>query len=309
MINKDKIYIIVVTYNAMPWIAKCLESTKPYSVIVVDNSSTDKTLDFIKKKHPEITVIAQDTNLGFGQANNIGISYALSMAAGSVFLLNQDAYLMDDCLDQLIKIQKHKPEYAILSPVHLNGEGNLLDRNFSLYVRFDSNPNFYSDFILNKPKKEVYEVPFVNAAGWLLSKKCLETVGGFDPIFFHYGEDDNYCQRVQYHGLKVGVVPTSFLMHDRENREVIKPEKNSAAFFKNWERSKKLKYADINNTEALILLENDIKRIERTIIKLKLKFRLASAANLNKQLRLLQKIKVEVKSSRELNVKKGSHYL
>ncbi len=305
----NRTYIIIVTFNAMPWLKSCLDTCKGYSVIIVDNASTDQTVTFVKKQYPAVKLLKQETNLGFGQGNNVGISYALNQGAESVLLLNQDAYLMDDCLNRLIDIQKSKPEYAILSPVHLNGEGNLLDRNFSLYMRFDSNPDFYSDFVLNKPKQVVYEVPFVNAAGWLLSKQCLESVGGFDPIFFHYGEDDNYCQRVHYHGLKIGVVPTAFLKHDREHREVIKPEKNSAAFFERWERSKKMKYADINNTEALILLDNEIKQLERSVLKLKLKFRFATAASLNRQLRLLQKIKVEVKSSRELNVKKGRHYI
>jgi len=66
--------------------------------------------------------------------------------------------------------------------------------------------------------KDVYDVGFVNAAAWSMTRECLERVGGFSPSFFHYGEDDNYTQRLQFHKLKLGVLPTSRIYHDREQR-------------------------------------------------------------------------------------------
>lgn len=305
----NKLFVIIVTHNAMPWIDQCLQSTGAYPVVVVDNASTDDTVGYIKKNYPEVTLLPKQKNLGFGQGNNVGISYALKQGAEHVFLLNQDAYLVNDCLENLIAVQKSNPEYGILSPIHLNGKGDLLDKNFSQYVRYDATPHFYSDFVLNKPKQEVYEVPFVNAAGWLISKKCLEKVGGFDPLFFHYGEDDNYCQRVHYHGLKVGVIPNAFLRHDREHREFIKIKKYSNAYFQRLERAYKLKYADINIPDASIELESEVKKIQKTILKLMLKLRFSTATPLRRQLKLLRDIKGEIINSRDRNIKKGNHYL
>lgn len=71
---------------------------------------------------------------------------------------------------------------------------------------------------LNKLKNTIYPIHFINAAGWLLSKKCIETVGGFNPSFFHYGEDENYIQRIKYHNFSVGVLINSKIFHDREFR-------------------------------------------------------------------------------------------
>jgi hypothetical protein len=65
---------------------------------------------------------------------------------------------------------------------------------------------------------EVYEVPVVMAAHWLISRECLLKVGGFSPSFVHYGEDDNYASRAIFHGFKVGIVPKACGIHDRENR-------------------------------------------------------------------------------------------
>ena len=62
------------------------------------------------------------------------------------------------------------------------------------------------------------EVPFVNAAIWLISRKCIEKVGGFSPMFFHYCEDNNFVSRMIYHKLKIGIVTNSKGFHDREFR-------------------------------------------------------------------------------------------
>lgn len=85
----------------MQWLQKCLDSCKGYQVIIVDNNSTDGTVSFIKENFPNIHLIPQTENLGFGQANNIGIKYALEQRAEYVFLLNQDAYLQEGCLGNL----------------------------------------------------------------------------------------------------------------------------------------------------------------------------------------------------------------
>ena len=75
-----------------------------------------------------------------------------------------------------------------------------------------------SDAILNK-LKVLYPTEFVMAAHWLISKECLKKVGGFSPTFPHYGEDNNYIQRILYHGFKIGIVTNTRCVHDREARK------------------------------------------------------------------------------------------
>ena len=292
----------------MSWLPKCLESCRPYPVIVVDNNSGDDTVTFIITHYPEITLLPQNKNLGFGQANNIGISHALKQGADFVFLLNQDAYLREECIAKLLEAHKNNDQYGILSPIHLNGRGDALDRNFSNYVRFDAIPGFYSDFVLGNSLSKIYEVPFVNAAGWLLARAILETVGGFDPIFFHYGEDDNYCQRARFHGYKIGVVPTTFLLHDREARLVPHFERGSKEYFVRMERSLKLKYANIN-IESIEELENLVKKRKMNILKAALKMNFSEVNYLNKEVKLLKKLIPEIQKSRKLNRQKIATYL
>lgn len=298
--------IIIVTYNAMPWIDRCLQSTGDYPVVVVDNASTDETVTHIQSNYPKVTLFPQDKNRGFGQGNNVGIAYALKQGAERVFLLNQDAYLVKNCLDILIKKQQENTQYGILSPIHLNGKGDALDRNFGNYLSSQKVPKLLSDLLINKAD-ELYEVPFVNAAGWLLSRKCLETVGGFDPIFFHYGEDDNYCQRVLFHDLKIGVVIDAFLLHDREDRENKPAEKYSNEYYTNLERRYKLIYGDINTENFTI--QKEINQLKKKALRQYIKLQFSNGSKTKKQLKLLASLQETISKSRKMNSKKGMHYL
>lgn len=301
-----KTYIVIVTFNGMKWINECLKSCSSYQVIIVDNASTDDTVSFVETNYPEVLIIKQSKNLGFGQANNIGIRYALDHGVEHVFLLNQDAYLVDNVLETLISFQKQNPQYGILSPIHITGNQKKLDKNFSSFMLKEKTGQFYSDFVLGNTLAPVYEVPFVNAAAWLISKKCLETVGGFDPLFFHYGEDDNYCQRVVFHGLKIGVVPKCFIIHDRAEREIIHFSPHSEEYYNYIERKYKSKFANI-------LISNDLnqkkKKLKRTILKLQLQAKFKRIGGVRRELKLIKNIESEIIKSRKQNLKKGMNYL
>ena len=294
----------------MQWLEHCLSSTAPYNVIVVDNNSTDGTVSFIKEHYSTFVLLEQNQNLGFGKANNLGMRYALDNGADAVFLLNQDAYLEKGTLEKLVKLQTDEPEYAILSPIHLNGKGDKLDLNFSKYMNQGINEEYYSDLVLNHTLKSIYSVPFVIAAGWLISKPCLITVGGFDPIFFHYGEDDNYCQRVLFHGFKIGVASNTFLRHDRQNKTTKDKEKNSHSeeHYKAYEKSIKVRKANIN-IDLTNEFEGLIKRRKLAMFKSMLKLKFKAAKIYQNDYEFYTRISPEIEESRKKNKTKGSHYI
>ncbi|MBQ3709562.1 MAG: glycosyltransferase family 2 protein [Bacteroidales bacterium] len=214
-------FAIVVTYNGMEWYDRCLgslqQSLAPVKAVVVDNASTDGSAEYIRQHFPEVILLAQNENLGFGKANNIGIKYALDHDADYVFLLNQDAWIEPDTITQLTSIAQTHPEYGILSPLHLNAEKNNIEH--LLLQRLDdfhiTDSTLFDDLYFNR-LQEVYDTQYVNAAAWLLPRKTIEKVGGFDPCFFIYGEDDNYINRVLYHGMKIGICPKVPIVHDND---------------------------------------------------------------------------------------------
>ena len=216
-----KISIITVTYNGSQWIEKCLSSitqNNKYNAIVIDNNSTDDTCTIIENKFPMVRLVKSPENLGFGQANNIGIKIALEDDCDYVILLNQDAWFVDESLENLIQLADIKLEFGLISPLHLNGQGDKLDYAFKSYIEDRNCPGLYEDALLNKSMRAIYQTTYVNAAAWLLRRSTIERVGLFDSIFFHYGEDDNYLQRTIYHGIKIGICTNAKICHDREIR-------------------------------------------------------------------------------------------
>lgn len=214
-----KIYVIVITYKGHQWYERCFTSLRnseyPVQTIVIDNASNDGTVEYIREHFPEIYLIESKENLGFGRANNIGMRYALDHGCDYVFLLNQDAWVEPNTLTELVRVAEKYPEYGILSPIHLNADKGSIEPHLLSFIANEkiTDPTFVQDLYFNT-LKEVYTSKYINAAGWLLPKSTLNTIGGFDPIFYHYEEDDDYLNRVLYHGLKVGVVPSARMVHD-----------------------------------------------------------------------------------------------
>lgn len=210
-----KVLIIIVTYNGMKWMEKCLSSlrlsTHPLTTIVIDNNSTDGTPEFIEKNFPEVVLVRKDHNLGFGQANNVGMRYALDNGYDYVLLLNQDAYLQPTAIEELLQVADGKNLY---SPLHLSGDGKRMDWFFKESLRMADN-DLLDDLLIDGNPKETYEVGEVCAACWFMPIDMIKTVGGFNPLFFHYGEDSNYYTRLVFHERKTIIVPSAHVWHDR----------------------------------------------------------------------------------------------
>jgi len=219
-----KVVAVIVTYNGMQWIERCVESllgsAMPLDIVIIDNQSTDGTFEFLRSRYENRIELRQlPENLGFGRANNIGIKIGFDNQCDFIFLVNQDVYIEPDTTSKLVEAQVRQAEFGIVSPLHLNGTGNALDRNFLNYITEDQCPGLISDLFLGKISPLLYRTDFVNAAAWLISRKCIAAVGGFNPSFLHYGEDENYVQRAELHGFKTGICTTTTIRHDREQRK------------------------------------------------------------------------------------------
>ena len=216
------VLVIIVTYNALKWVGKCLRSvensTHPADVVLIDNGSTDGTLPLVRTDFPQVRIVETGENLGFGAANNIGLRMALDEGYSFAYLLNQDAWLEKDTLEKLIAA--HKPDWGVLSPMQMSAHGKR-DKRFDkkcgklIDARLSG---FHTDTL-------VVEVPFVMAAHWLVSRRAIETVGGFSPAFKQYGEDDNWLHRLHWHKLQCGVVPAAQAVHDRGGRRLSREKK------------------------------------------------------------------------------------
>lgn len=201
------VFVIIVTYNGSRWINKLipslLASSYPVRIIAVDNQSTDDTVALLRQ-YPEVNLIQTGSNLGFGKANNIGMQKALEQGADYLFLLNQDAWVFENTVSSLVANMEANNNVGLLSPLHCQANETEYDTSFATYL------SRKTDEVNGLPL-----VPFVNAAAWMLSRACIEKVGYFEPLFGHYGEDRNYCDRVAYHNFKIAIDPEAKIVHDR----------------------------------------------------------------------------------------------
>ena len=228
-----KILTIIVSYNFEPWIHKCipslLASSHQTDILVIDNNSRDHTTRIIKETYPTVRLIESPENLGFGKANNIGLTIALEEDYDYAFLVNQDAWIDQNCIANLIKV--NTANIGIISPIHYDGTEEKLDHGFSVYTKHTQFENSYRT------------CSFVNAAFWLIPKAVIKKVGGFSPIFFHYGEDKDYANRIHYYGLNFVLAEDAKAYHDRQQRQV-----DRKAFLKSEFVYHLTEYCNINYT-------------------------------------------------------------
>jgi len=213
----SQLFAIIVTYNAMHrgWIDRCMkslaESTVPVVPIIIDNGSTDGTRDHVPAAYPDAVWLPQARNLGFGQANNVGLRYAMEHHADYVLLLNQDAAIKPDALEKMLAVSDGE---SLLSPLHLDGDGTRIDEMFRISLR-EARNLMNDDMLIRHTLAPCYETGEICAACWLMPATLIRKIGGFNPLFFHYSEDNNYYHRMQYHGVKTLLVPSTYMYHDR----------------------------------------------------------------------------------------------
>lgn len=209
MTKEQKIIVIIVYFNSENEIQNCIDSfdNQGVDICLVANSFVPIEIQayFDKKvKH----FCQMNKNVGFAKAVNIGLKITLEQNYDYALLVNPDT-LFDNqlLLSSLINSCEAFKNSAIISPLHYNG--NKYDHKFEKYYQ-------------RKSKTEMenhVEIPFVNAAFWILPKKVIETVGGFDPIFFLYGEDANYVFRLtRIHGIKIIVNNNLIIYHSRNHQ-------------------------------------------------------------------------------------------
>lgn len=222
-----KVAVLIISYNFERWLTRCLDSLRHSTlrpeVYVVDNASTDQSVTRIRHHYPEVHLTCSTENLGFGRANNLAAQQALADGADFLCLLNQDAWVDYNTLETLCSFSTVLPKYGILSPTHLNGAGDRLEKGFASYTQKNT-------LEVSTSQEPLIEAPFINAACWLVPAVVWRKVGGFCPLFYHYGEDVDFVNRLHYHGYRVGWSPCVTACHDRDQR----PQTHAAFLHSEW---------------------------------------------------------------------------
>ena len=209
-----KVLFIVVTFNGMRWLERCLSSIPVEAgIFIVDNDSTDGSADFVTAHFPRARVVRSAENLLFAKANNLGHRYALEKGYDYVYLMNQDAWLEEGALERLVAAAEAHPEYAVLSPLQMTEGFTGMDREFGKILRFAQHDR-------RNAQSDICPVSRVMAAHWLVPAGALRKIGLFnEDLFPLYGQDDDWCNRARHFGMRIGIVPAARGVHDRASRQ------------------------------------------------------------------------------------------
>lgn len=228
-----RVLVILVTYNGMRWLERCLSSVREYDLYVWDNDSSDGSADFVASSRPGAKLVRSAENLGFAKANNMGMKWAMDHGYSYVYLLNQDAWLEEGAMEKLLAAADDNPSYALLSPLQMADGFSSLDPLFGKCLGSAAVPS----------EAEIIPVKRVMAAHWLVRVEALTKTGLFNETLFpFYGQDDDWCNRARYHGYKIGVVPAARAVHDRAER----PEPLDKTVFRNYYNGSLVRLCNVN---------------------------------------------------------------
>ena len=225
------VLVIVVTYNGMQWLDRCLGSVAQEADLYVwDNHSTDGSADFVATHYPQAMLTRSEQNVWFATPNNMGMRYAMRKGYKYVYLLNQDAWLFPGTLRTLVSAAEAHPDYAVLSPVQMTADFQQLDPLFAKVYRLSG-------------EDDVCRLRRVMAAHWLVPVQAIREIGVFEEdLFPHWGQDDDWCNRARYHGMKIGVVSSAQAVHDRAYRR----ESKEKLIRRNYYNGSLVRLCDVN---------------------------------------------------------------
>jgi len=223
-----KVLIIIVNYNSSDYIGDCLSSLNKinyqkddFKILVIDNNSTDGSVEYIERTWPEIELIKNNSNLGFAAANNIGLQQAVDCNFDYAYLLNQDTVVQSDFLQQAIKVAETSEIIgAVQSKLLLYSDKSKINSigNEIHYLGFA----FAGGYKLPDKPLAVKEITYPSGAGVLLNVKCLKKIGFFNPEFFMYHEDVDLGWRLWLAGYSILLAPESLVYHKYEFSRSIK---------------------------------------------------------------------------------------
>ncbi|WP_309120857.1 glycosyltransferase family 2 protein [Paenibacillus sp.] len=222
--------IIVVNYNTKQLTLDCIRSvfssatSLNYEVILVDNASTDGTIEAVRERHPEVLTLANTRNVGFSKANNQGMEIA---SGRYILLLNSDTIVEEHTLETMVRYMDEHADVGASGCKLVLPNGSLDEackRGFptplaSFYYAFGfsklfpNHPKFNQYKLIHLAPDQTYEVDCLVGAFMLVRREVIDRIGGLDEEFFMYGEDIDWCYRIKEAGWRIMYHPATTVIH------------------------------------------------------------------------------------------------
>jgi GT2 family glycosyltransferase len=221
--------VIIVNWNTRSILRDCLSSVFKqtqgieFEVIVIDNGSSDSSVQMVETEFSQVNIIANTENRGFAAANNQGMAVAKGRY---VLLLNSDTVILDDVIKKTVLFADTHREVAVVGCRVLNADRtlqqtcfmfpsvlNMLLATTCLYKLFPRNRFFGRERMTWWNRDSVSEVDVATGCFMLVRRQAIEKIGLMDERFFVYGEETDWCYRFKKSGWKIMFTPDGQIIH------------------------------------------------------------------------------------------------
>lgn len=233
--TQPRIISVILNTNRRQDTLECLASLiqseyENHSIIVLDNKSTDGSVEAIRSTYPEVQIIELTENLGYAGNNNVGIEAAMSQGADWVLVLNEDTILDPDCLRHLAEVGESDEKIGIVGPmVYHHDEPDVIQSAGGLLGTYWDSLHLAKD----EPDKGQYDSPhvveWVSGCAIMVRREVIDQVGALDARFFYFWEETEWCVRAGREGWRIMHVPRAKVWHKGVQRDY-KP-KPSLAYY------------------------------------------------------------------------------
>ncbi len=238
--------VVIVTYRCLPFTELCLQTLlwhkcSNVEVIIIDNNSEDGSGETIREKYPEITVIENQENRGFGAACNQGIA----LAKGRYYvMLNPDTIVPENFTSEIIRFMQSHPGCGAMGGMMVDGCHRFLPESkrgiptlFRAFCKFSGLSALFPEsslwagyYLGHLPFNKQHEIEILTGAFMVLNAEAIKTTGGFDERFFMYGEDIDLSSRIIKAGYKILYNPEIKILHFK-GESTIKDRKYVSTFY------------------------------------------------------------------------------
>ncbi|MFM9908325.1 MAG: glycosyltransferase family 2 protein [Chitinophagaceae bacterium] len=292
--------IIIVTYNVKYFLEQCLcslnKAIEPLKaeIILIDNSSSDETIEFVQCYFPGIKIVPNSENIGFAKANNRAIAHA---SGRNILFLNPDTIISEDSLFNCVSFMDQLPLAGAIGIRMIDGGGQFLKeskRGFptlwasfcklsGLTRVFPSSSIFARYYMGHLPENQNQEVDSLSGAFMMVKKQVLDITGGFDEMFFMYAEDIDLSFRIKKAGFQNYYFSTSAILHFK-GESTTKDNRYIKLFYKAMIQFVEKHYSPLQAFPIKILLNViiNIRSLFNRITPSKTKFRLTNFEPENK---------------------------
>lgn len=215
-----KASVILVNYNGAKYNFECIDSILNSSyenieIIVVDNASTDNSVELLSNKYSnEIIILKSEINGGFSYANNIGIQYALDNGSEYILLLNNDTVVNKNSISCLIQESIKNGNCATCPKINYYDRRDFI---WSAGGKINWITGNAVHFGINEKENNIYNkkkyVDFATGCCILLNKDIIKKIGYLEEKYFLYFEDVDYCMKINNNNIKILYCPNSIIYH------------------------------------------------------------------------------------------------